>query len=264
MRYLLLFLGFGFLLSSCDGPAARFDTFSIVRPVNLAKELGHELTLVARDTLQLRLQSDPASGSTLITNTDDSTVLLDARIFYRRGLYYAVEDLKSGCWVHAFRVHRNQVQGLATGYKQMEDLSTLVQHGNFADLARYRSLSDDSIRLRFDARLLRRFYLAELDSFPRYRITTAPPGLAAAVTVAPADQLSLHPNPAATITTLTFTTAAPRTVSVYNASGQLMRTIPAQTARTAISVQDLPAGTYVVRVTSATHPAQTARLLVQP
>ncbi|PJJ59642.1 T9SS type A sorting domain-containing protein [Hymenobacter chitinivorans] len=267
MRHLLTCFALGLLLTSCDGPAARFDTFAVTRPINLARQLGSEVTLLGlQDTLQLRLNFDPGSGTTLVTRAQDSTVVLEARIFARRGLYYAVEDLKSGCWVHALRIGKGQVQGLATGYKQMEDLSTLVQHGSFPELVRYRSLSDDSIRLRFEARPLRRFYLAELDSFPTYRLAPASSAVAAAkatAATAEPDRPSLYPNPAATTTTLRCATAAPRTVRVYNHTGQLVHTVAALEAYTTIPVQDLPAGTYVVRVTQPAQPAYTTRLLVQ-
>ncbi|UOQ70277.1 T9SS type A sorting domain-containing protein [Hymenobacter cellulosilyticus] len=265
MRCLLCYLALGLLLTSCDNPAVSFDSFAVTRPVNLARQLGPAVTLLGpTDTLQLRLHFDAASGTTLVTRAQDSAMILEARIFFRRGLYYAVEDWESGCWVHALRIRGGQVQGLATGYEQMLDLSTLVQRGNFRELVRYRSLSNDSICLRFDARRLRSFYLAQLDSLPSYRLapaqSAAPAARVAAATPDP-DRPHLYPNPASTTTTLRFASAVPRTVRLYNAAGQLVQTIETLTASTALPVQDLPAGTYAVRITGTT--PQTTRLLVQ-
>ena len=144
----------------------------------------------------------------------------------------------------------------------MEDLSTLVQHSNFPELVRYRSLSDDSIRLRFSAPALRRFYLAELDSFPRYRVVASRPAVAQVLPAAEAS-VTLSPNPAASHATLTFSTSAPRTVQVYSAQGRLVQTIPTQSLSQELAVQEWPAGTYIVRISSPTAKAQTARLLVQ-
>lgn len=263
MRCLLFLLAFGVLLSSCDGPAARFDQFTVARPINLSQELGPTVTLLnSEDTLQLRLQFAPTTGTTLITNAQDSAVFLEARIFYQRGLYYAVEDQQSGCWVHALRIRKGQIQGLATGFKQMEDLSALVQHGSFSELVRYRSFSDDSIRLRFSAQPLRRFYLAELDSFPSYRIVTSQPRVAAVPPAAKAS-ISVYPNPATSHATLTFGTSATRSVQVYSAQGQLVHTVLTQGLRQEVVVQNWPAGNYIVRVSTPAATTQTARLLVQ-
>nr|WP_262908630.1 T9SS type A sorting domain-containing protein [Hymenobacter translucens] len=147
----------------------------------------------------------------------------------------------------------------------MEDLSTVVQQGGLGELVRYRSLRDDSICLRFDAGRLRRFYRTELDSFPSYRLVANQSGRRATDAKADASvtAVSLYPNPATSRATLTFGTAAIRTVQLYSSQGRLVQTLSASGSSKELAVQELPAGTYLVRISSPSADVQTRRLLVE-
>ncbi|WBO83541.1 T9SS type A sorting domain-containing protein [Hymenobacter yonginensis] len=270
MRPLILLLLLLGLLTGCEAPTTEFDVFALPRPVNLARVLGPAPVLLGeQDTLALRLQFDAATGFTSFALAGDSADenWFTARAFRFRGLYYLVEEQPdSGYWVHAVRIRRGQVQGLSTGYHQMLDLSQDARQGRWPGLVRFRALSGDSMRLRFDRRQLRAFYAAEVDSFATYRIATAPaakPGPASAHTTSTAQSISLYPNPASTTATVNFGEAAARQVQLYNEQGQLLQAYTAASSQLALPVADLPNGTYLVRVTEAgkARPA-TLRLLV--
>ncbi|WP_190242456.1 T9SS type A sorting domain-containing protein [Hymenobacter lapidiphilus] len=234
----------------------------------MAKKLGPNLTLAGPDdTLRLHLAFDVAMGSNIFTTPADDTVLV-ARVFRFRGLYYFVQTTHEGAhWVHAMRISRGQVQGFGTGYEQVLALSRRVKVGDFPELVRFRNAANDSLRLRFDKRQLRPFYVAQLDSIPAYKLlTTEPlPGPAKASVPPVAAIIGPYPNPAREQTTLSFATAANRLVTLYDNQGRRLRTLPTTGSRLTFSVADLPAGNYVVRISwpdSAAAPL-TRRLLVQ-
>lgn len=160
-------------LTGCESPSATFDAFRIARPQNLERHLGSRLQLLsATDTLDLRIHFDAATQRNVVTYTATGDTLLEATALrYRRLFYLVQEQPKAGCWVHAIRIRGNEVQGLASGWEQMSDLSQAIKHGRFPELVRYRNLINDSTRVRFDARQLREFYASEIDSFPVYRTT---------------------------------------------------------------------------------------------
>ncbi|WBA40602.1 T9SS type A sorting domain-containing protein [Hymenobacter canadensis] len=255
MRPLILLLLLLGLLTSCEAPTAEFDAFQLPRPVNLARVLGPTPVLLSNhDTLALRLQFDAATGFTSFALAGDSADenWFTARAFRFRGLYYLVEERPdSGCWVHAVRIRRGQVQGLGTGFAQMLDLSLAARQGRWPALVRFRSPDGDSVRLRFDRRQLRSFYVAEVDSFITYRLATAPaagprstPVLAAGAVLLP----RLYPNPASTTATVDFGEAAARQVQLYDERGRLLQSYPVAASQLALPVAGLPNGTYSVRV----------------
>jgi len=260
----LYVLAFCLLLGACDGPAASFDKFSVSHPLNMQKVLGSEATLLSPDdTVHLRVQYDLATKENLFFNCDDSSLLVKAQVFYHRRLYYLVEQLPtSGYWVHAVRIRNNRIQGLTSGYKQMEDLSANIKQGRLAGLIRYRSLTDDSIRLRFDVKQLRSFYLAELDSFASYRLV--PKALdSQLVALRPSSSPSLYPNPASSQTTLLFDSSALRTIQVYDKLGRLVQTFQSQGSEQSLSVQQLLEGSYSVRIISEKQNSPVMHLIVK-
>jgi|GEM_PF-5111459 len=279
MRRLFLVLLPVLLLTACElppeteilAPPVRFDAFAPRRLVNLEKVLGSDITLLGPDTLQLHVRFDAATRRNVIT-APDSTEVLDAQVFRYRRLYYAVErGTSTGYWVHALRIRGRQVQGLTDVYRQMWDLSAAVQRGGWPELVRYRSADEDSICLRFDAKTLRPFYQAELDSLPSYELARPPrtPPAAAEPTTEPeaearpAPAVSLYPNPAATQVTLSFGTPAARTVQLYDPAGRLVQTITTQSATLEMPVRDLAEGVYTLRISGGSRAIQSLRLMVK-
>ncbi|MDU0369410.1 T9SS type A sorting domain-containing protein [Hymenobacter endophyticus] len=265
----------GLLLSSCDGtltswlPAASFDPIVGQRPVNLARVLGPDVTLLgSADTLRLRISFAPASGITTIVAADSSQNPLYVRAFRFRGYYYLVETLPDARqWVHAVRIRRNTVQGLGTGLLQMENLSHLVQQGHWPELVRYRNAKNDSIRLRFSRKTLRTFFEAQADSLPLYRIQpptkpeVVPRGVANGLPATPT--YSVYPNPAQLEATVEFGSNVQRVIRLYTTAGVLLHTYSTSTHQLTFSVAHLPAGTYVLRVlTGAAGAAAPLRLVV--
>ncbi|GAA3929763.1 T9SS type A sorting domain-containing protein [Hymenobacter algoricola] len=263
MKYSPALFLLSLLLTGCDDPTARFDEFTVSHPVNLARVLGSDLTLLGpSDTVHLQVRFDPATRLNRLIDLRDTSLVLEGQAFHHRRLYYVVELREAGsCWVHAVRIRGNEVTGLNRGYRQMEDLSAVVKQGQFGELIRYRILGNDSTRMRFDMRTLRAFYRTELDSFETYRI--ARPLAARVAETAPAATLSLYPNPANTHATLDFATPATRTVQVYTQAGQLVRVLPAQAATLELPVREWSEGTYILRVTGAESAVQTVRLVVK-
>lgn len=230
---LLLLAAVG-LLSSCENgfdPGVAFDRFPVPKPVNLARVIGTEVTLLgSHDTLHLALRFDPDTKRNTVTDQADSSQLLDAWAFRYRRLYYLVEPQRdSGCWVHAVRIRGRQIQGLGTGYQQMRDLAGAVRRGYAPGLVRFRQASADSMRLRFNGAELWSFYQTEVDSFPTYRIQvnrSATPERRLSVARSSGGPYC-YPNPASTTTTLHFTTAETRTIQLYDMRGHCNRcTIP--------------------------------------
>ncbi|MCR5888541.1 T9SS type A sorting domain-containing protein [Hymenobacter sp. J193] len=251
-------------------PTARFDAFPISRPQNLTRLLGSRVTLISpQDTLALEITFDPHTGlNTLRQGATDT--MLTADVFRFRGLYYFVESLgDSSCWVHAVRIERGQVQGLNTGYWQMDSLTSLVKQNAWPELVRYHSAARDSFRLRFDRRVLRKFYAGQPGIFPIYRVQPQSTAQRALVTqphtTAPDTSISLYPNPASRQATLDFGTAADREVQVYTTQGGLIKTYSVKASLFVLPVAELPAATYLVRITSmnSSKPGRTLRLLVQ-
>jgi beta-glucanase (GH16 family) len=75
-------------------------------------------------------------------------------------------------------------------------------------------------------------------------------------------ELTLYPNPASTTAALSGVAAYPATVAVYDSKGALLRSAQLTQPTDRLSVADLPAGWYVLRVTSK-DAVQTQRLLKQ-
>ncbi|TGE09976.1 T9SS type A sorting domain-containing protein [Hymenobacter fodinae] len=243
----LLLLG----LIGCESPSTTFDAFPIRHPQNLEKKLGSRVRLVsARDTLELRVHHEPHSGRTVITQVGTSDTLLNAWALRHHQLYYLVQPLSDGaCWVHAVRIQANNIQGLATGWEQMMDLSEQVKQGTFPTLVRYQNVLNDSSRLRFDARQLHKFYSTELDSFPVYRFASVSANPSPTLT---AESPTLYPNPAQHYATLRFTEAGKRTIQLLSLTGQcLYRTETAANTLT-LPVAQLPVGQYVIRASGLT------------
>jgi hypothetical protein len=267
-------------LTGCEGesllPEASFDAVAACRPVNLARVLGSDITLLGRtDTVTLHLNFDPATGINTFTAASADT-LLTARAFRFRRLYHLVETFSdSSYWVHAVRIRRVEVQGLNTGYSQMYALSAAVKQGQWPELVRFHNAQNDSFRLRFDRRMLRDFYTAQVDSFPVLRVqkSTVPrlkPATSAGVaaerfTPAPSPTIAIFPNPASTVATLTFDVEAPRTVRLYDLTGRCLYTWETVESRLQLPVRKLAAGSYLVRtcIKGANAAVVTTRLVVQ-
>ncbi|QJX46173.1 T9SS type A sorting domain-containing protein [Hymenobacter taeanensis] len=241
------FLGLPLLvLLGCESPSTTFDAFHIRHPQNLEKVLGSRLHLVsARDTLDLQVQYNPVSKRNIITRSGTPDTLLNAWAFRYKQLYYVVQPNNgTAYWVHAMRIRGNEVQGLATGWEQMLDLSEAVKQGGFSGLVRYQSLTRDSSRLQFDVRQLRDFYTTEIDSFTVYRVATA------AVRHPPSDTQEapvLYPNPAQHYTTVRFPEPGKRTVQLFTPTGQCVYRIETVAHTLTLPLSQLPVGQYTVR-----------------
>lgn len=239
------------LLAGCENPSATFDAFRIAHPQNLERRLGSRLQLLsATDTLDLRVHFDVASQRNIITYAATGDTLLEATALRYRQLYYLVQQQpKAGCWVHAVRIRGNEVQGLASGWEQMADVSQAVREGQFSELVRYRNLVNDSARVRFDAKQLREFYTAEIDSFPVYH---AVPQVAASGSQTVSSKLpALYPNPARDYTTLDFAVPASRVIHLFSATGQLLYRTETKNQTVILPVAQFPVGHYVVRSSSS-------------
>lgn len=248
MRIVLLFLLT--LLTGCESPTARFDTFRLPRAVNLIRELGPEpLLLGTTDTLALRLQFDAATGFTHLQLRTNSAAQpwFTARAFRFHGLYYLVEERpETGYWVHAVRIGRGQVQGLGTGYRQMQALSEAAWQGHWPQLL---APDGDSMRLRFDARQLRPFYEEQAAQAATYQLASRPASSGPAPAL-PVSAPTVYPNPASTEATVASTTAA-RTVQLYDERGRLLHEYPISAAQLTIPVAGLANGYYLVRILPA-------------
>ncbi|MBT9394734.1 T9SS type A sorting domain-containing protein [Hymenobacter sp. NST-14] len=256
MRPVLLLFLLVALLTGCEAPTTEFDAFPLPRAVNMARVLGPAPVLLGeQDTLALRLRFDPATGFTTFSLAGDSVQeeWFTARAFRFRGLYYLVEERPdSGCWVHAVRIRRGRVQGLGSGYAQMLAVSNGTRQGRWPALVRFRALSGDSLRLRFDRQQLRAFYAAEVDSFSVYRLASVPQvrtaARPAAAAAAPMPWPKLYPNPAQTTATVDFGAAGARQVALCNELGQRLQSYPVAAAQLIVPVADLPDGAYLLRV----------------
>lgn len=276
MRF-FAYLSMYLLLSGCDGaviswqPAASFDPVAVPRPANLARVLGPDVTLVGMaDTLHLRVSFAPSTGITTFAAADSTQDTLHVRAFRFRGYYYLVETMPDARqWVHAVRIRRGTVQGLGTGLEQMSALSRQVQQGLWSELVRYRNAGNDSLCLRFDRKTLRPFFEAQADSSPVYRIqrsirvdaarNTASEGYSFSAS----PRYSVYPNPAHTEATVNFGSAAQRVTQLYSAVGTLLHTYPTQAGQLILSVEQLPAGTYTLRILTGPNKASDyLRLLV--
>jgi ribosomal protein S6 len=233
-------------LLSCESPSATFDTFPIRHPQNLEKKLGSRLRLIsAHDTLNLQVKYDPQSKRNIITQSGTQDTLLNAWALHHRRLYYLVQPHKDATyWVHAVRIRGNEVQGLATSWEQMMDLSQVVRQGAFPALVRYRSFTSDSSRLRFDVRQLHDFYAAEVDSFTVYQTVSA---TAHRSSSSMPDVPTLYPNPAQQQATLRFAEAGKRTVQVLSITGQCLYRTETDAHTLSLPVAQLPVGQYIVR-----------------
>ncbi|TGD81401.1 T9SS type A sorting domain-containing protein [Hymenobacter wooponensis] len=241
------FLGLALLgLLSCESPSATFNAFPIQQPQNLEKKLGSRVCLIsAQDTLNLQVQYDPVSKRNTFTQSGTQDTLLSAWALHHKQLYYLVEPhTNTTYWVHAVRIRSNEVQGLATGWQQMMDLSKVVKRGTFPELVQYQSSTNDSIQLRFNVRQLREFYSAEIDSFPVYRFASTVAGGSLPPTLAAP---ALYPNPAQQYATLSFAAAGKRTVQLFTTSGQCLYRTETDAATLTLPVAQLPAGQYTVR-----------------
>lgn len=260
-------------LMGCEGeivnwqPPARFDAVVVRRPFNLLRVLGPHVTLAGpEDTLHLRLAYDARTSRNILTDEAADTVLA-ARVFRFRGLYYFVQTKpEAATWVHAVRIRRGEIRGLTTSYQQMWALSSRVQHGDFAELVRFRNPAAHSFRLRFDRKELRAFYLAQADSSPVYRLLL-PASQAASppISMSTARPTGPYPNPARELTTLDFEHTSSRTVTLYDDRGHLWHTYPANGLQLTFSVAGLPAGRYLMRVSqdSSGGVTTTHRLVVE-
>lgn len=265
MRILSLLLLLS-LLTECQESTASFDAFPLPRAVNLARVLGPEPVLLGlQDTLALRLHFDAATGRTEFSMQEDSTMhsWFTARAFRFRGLYYLVEERSDArCWVQAVRIQLGQVQGLGTGYHQMQALSQAVWQGAWPQLL---VSTDDSMRLRFNRQQLRKFYAEEVDRFTTYRLagTSGAQAAARGANFTPARLISLYPNPASTSATVVFQDTAAHQVQLYDEQGRILQSYATAAHQQSFPVADLPAGTYLVRIQPAGGgPATMLRLAV--
>ncbi|WP_426493211.1 T9SS type A sorting domain-containing protein [Hymenobacter sp. 102] len=249
-------------LAACEtGPTVRFEPLPpLAAPRNLVDVLGPAGRLLGPDTTQFVLRYDPRTqlNQFSMIRAADTVPWFAARAFRYRGLYYLVTSGSDSAsnWVHAARITRRSVQGLGTGYPQMQDLSAAVEGGQFAKLVRFRNFSADSVVMRFDKVALHRFYRTLPDSFPTYRLETA--GSAPATAPLPeypsVGTFSLYPNPAAQAVTATFAAPEARTIHVLDAAGRTVRTIATSAATTRIALDNFALGFYLLRVTPARGP----------
>ncbi|WP_162303495.1 T9SS type A sorting domain-containing protein [Hymenobacter sediminis] len=237
------------------------------KPIDLARVVGSDITLLGSyDTLKLTLWLDPVTRRNFVIDKSDSSQILDAWAFRYRRLYYLAEPVgDSGYWVHAVRIRGRQIQGLGTGYQQMKDLAGAIRRGYAPGLVRFQRASGDSMRLRFNSAELQSFYLAELDSFPTYRMqvkrsTATGQRLSVAHS---SNTLYCYPNPASVTTMLHFTSAETRTIQLYDMRGRLLQVHHTQAPELRVSVEPLATGTYIVQSFSAgSKSAETIKLMV--
>jgi hypothetical protein len=215
------------------------------------------------DTLHLRISFNRATGRNVITDSQGCDTLLDTWVLRHRRLYYFVEPRPdSGCWVHAVRIRRGQLQGFGSSWPQMYEVGRQAREGHFPALLRFRSAKEDSIRLRFDIRQLHDFFAAEVDSLPIFHIIKPMPSPAPSIAVRSSPDIQLYPNPASTQATLAFDSSTQRTARLYNSAGQLLRQWPVSARENVFPVATYPAGEYWLRVSGQSHHYKAIRLVV--
>jgi len=160
----------------------------------------------------------------------------------------------------------------------MKALSSGVKRGQWPGLVRFRSVQNDSFRLRFDRRILRKFYIAQVDSFPTWHLegvlsqspkstmlSAAPLSRTSDATSALTQTVAIFPNPASSEAMLDFGIPAPRTVQLHNLAGRCLRTWQTAEASLQLPVSELAPGLYSIHTVAAGKyaSATTTRLLVQ-
>lgn len=257
-----------FLIVGCDGPAEwtpsfYFSRYPVHHPLDLTKVLGREVRLVSKqDTLDLRIHHEFSTGLNLLTDATSGDTLQRAWITRHRGLYYFTWPISDTCyWVHAVRIKRNQVQGLADAYHQLRFIEQVARAGQFPDLVQHYDSTTDILRLRFEPKRLRKFYAVMLDSLPIYRMM---PRIHHQYAFIHTDSIStiaqnpepffhsMYPNPASDILTLRVASKRPCEATIFDMEGRLIQTTPVSAATITVQVQHLPAGCYIVRVQETT------------
>ncbi|OON67456.1 T9SS type A sorting domain-containing protein [Hymenobacter sp. CRA2] len=259
------------VLSSCDS-AVTFEPYAVRHPLNLARVLGPQLTLIGpRDTLQLRVGYEPSSRLNILTNAASGDTVLRGWVNRYRGLYYITQPYTDSVYdVHAARIGRGQVQGLVGTWRQAELLRRAVDDGDYEELISFRDDKKDVLRLRYDAPTLRPFFEMAVDSCPAYRVVELPVPVRrpTAVPRAMAAGLihSVYPNPAREYAHVQLDSAAARgTLELLDSHGRRVYQTPVQAAeQLTLSLAGRAPGTYVLRVRAgARGTTATQRLVVE-
>ncbi|UOQ65696.1 T9SS type A sorting domain-containing protein [Hymenobacter volaticus] len=211
-----------------------------------------------QDTLDLRIHHQLSSGINFLTDAVSGDTLQRVWVTRHQGLYYFTCPISDTCyWVHAARIKRNQVQGLADAYRQLHLMEQAARAGQFPDLVQYHDSTTGILRLRFDPKRLRKFYTAMLDSLPIYRMVPRTPYQYASLltdSVATTAQNSepfihsMYPNPASDVLNVGVASNELCEATIFDMEGKLIQTAPVSAGATTAQVQYLPAGRYMVRV----------------
>ncbi|UYZ57581.1 T9SS type A sorting domain-containing protein [Hymenobacter latericus] len=254
--------------TACD-PGIAFEPvpFGHVPPrqrLSLEQLLGGPAVVLVgpRDTLRLRVRYEPATQLNLITSAASGDTLLHGWAYRYKRLFYLVQARPGGAyWVHAARIKANKVTGLISDYEQLAPLARAVRSGAFGQLVSARNPKGEPTRLRFEAKTLRPFYEAVLDSCTTYRLGGRPgPGPQAPAT----ESLiaSVYPNPAAGQTTIVLADTGTYHLEVVDAQGRTRLALPAARGAATLELGSLPAGTYWVRAHHAKRGRTATKLLV--
>lgn len=289
LRRLLPLLFLSAALTGCNQRGALitepypFENAPTKHRLNLARLLDDELLLAsADDTLRLKVRFEPEQRTSLVLDAGTGDTLLHGWVTRFRGHFYVTEPRPNGTyWIHAWRRNGKELRGLLDGPGQMLALTLAVDRGRFAELTRLHA-ADSTIRLHYDAQLLRPFFEAQVDSSTVYRrlkpARTAAPRPAAAPTPVPSDTAaakadttaaalirSVYPNPAREQVTVASDATTPRIVQLLSLGGQVLRTQRSTTATTRLDLNGLPAGGYLLQVREdGSGRTASQRLVVQP
>ncbi|WP_400192159.1 T9SS type A sorting domain-containing protein [Hymenobacter sp. B81] len=260
------------LLPGCGAPDAAevypFETAPTKRRLNLVRLLGPQLTLVAAaDTLQLAVRFERPTRTSLVLNARTGDTLLRGWVTRYRGLYYLTQPrTDSSYWVHAWRRTSTTVQGLTNDWEQMLALRYAADRGELPPPLLRATVQADTVltkRLRYDAARLRPFFEALVDSCPRYQVLTA--RLPAAQPTAASLVRSVYPNPARSYVEVVFGRTGASKAELLDQQGRRRRMVRHDsTNRLTLSLHEVPAGVYLLRLhDEATHAAATRRLVVE-
>ncbi|RAK63939.1 T9SS type A sorting domain-containing protein [Hymenobacter edaphi] len=262
------------LLMGCDGKESA-ETYHFVNAptahrVNLARLLGERLTLVsATDTLELRVRFERATRTSMVLNARSGDTLMRGWVTRHRRLYYFAEPLRdSTYWIHAWRRTSGMVQGLTDDAAQMLALRAATDAGRLPPALVLPVLRADTLftkRLRYEAAALRPVFEALVDSCPPYRLQTAAPArLAAGEAGAAALIGEVYPNPAPAGGLVHVRTGGAAEVSytLLDAQGRRWRRGQQLRASFTLPLENVPAGTYLLRLTEPASGRTATRHLV--